>query len=78
MNNENIRNNRTEQSHSIFIGDKIERAVEIIGAESDDTTAWELSFAYADDEIQPDVELRGNYLYISVDMEDAVDMEDGE
>ncbi|GAA0196921.1 MULTISPECIES: hypothetical protein [Bacillati] len=59
----------TEQSHSIFVGDKIERAIEIIGEESDDVDKWELLSDYTHDDIQPKVELRGNYLHVSVDTE---------
>lgn len=56
-------------SHSIFIGDKIERSVEIIAEESDETTSWELLNAYADENLDVDVELRGNYLHVSVNTE---------
>lgn len=54
-------------AHEIYIGDKIETALEIIGKESDEYDEWELLNQYADDEIRPTVELRGNYLYVSVE-----------
>lgn len=62
-------NTDTTESHSIYIGDKIERAVEIIGEESDETTSWELLNDFADDEVNYTVRLRGNYLNVSVDID---------
>lgn len=52
--------------HEIYIGDKIERAIEIIGEESDEVNSWQLLDQYIDGNIQPRVELRENYLYVEV------------
>jgi hypothetical protein len=53
--------------HEIFIGDKIERALEIIEEENEEYYPGELLNKYADRETQPRVELRGNYLYVEVE-----------
>lgn len=62
-------NETVRQSHAIYIGGKIERAVEIIGEESEDLNGWELVNEHADGELKPDVELRGNYLHVTVETE---------
>jgi len=54
-------------SHSEFIGDKVEQAIETIAEESDEVTEWELLSAYADGDLEPDLYLEGNYLRVSVD-----------
>ncbi len=60
-------------SHEIFIGDKIVRALEIIGAESDEYDRWELIDAYGCGDLRPRLERRGNYLYVEVDTETLED-----
>lgn len=55
--------------HNIFIGDKIERSIEIIGEESDEHDSWELLSKYAEEGIDPQIELRGNYLRVSLEEE---------
>lgn len=57
------------QSHEIYIGGKIERAVEIIGEESDGLNEWQLVNEHADEKLHPSVELRGNYLHVTVEAE---------
>jgi hypothetical protein len=53
-------------AHSIYIGDKVERAVEIIGQESDKYNVWELRSKHTEDELDLNIELRGNYLRVEV------------
>ena len=56
-----------KEAHSIFIGDKVERALQIIEEESDSRYCGELQNKYADEEIEVSVELHGNYLNVEVD-----------
>ena len=55
------------QSHEIYIGDKIESALQILEEESDEYYHGELQNARADHELELEVELRGYYLHVSVD-----------
>lgn len=55
-----------EKAHSIFIGDEVERAIEIIEEENDEYYYSELVNAYADGELDVEVDLRGNYLRVKV------------
>lgn len=52
--------------HEIYIGDEIERAIEIIGQEAEKHNDYELLNQYADGELDVDVELRGNYLHVEI------------
>ena len=55
------------RQHNIFIGDKIERAVQVIGEEAEEYDSWDLQSKFADGELDVDVELRGNYLLVQVE-----------
>lgn len=54
------------KSHEIYIGEEVERAIEIIGEESEEHTSWGLLDRYADGNLDLDIELRGNYLRVIV------------
>lgn len=56
-------------THERFLGDEIERAIEIIGQDADGVNAWELLNAYADHEFEPELEPYGNYLHVEVPLE---------
>ena len=58
-----------EESTEIYIGDNIERAIEVIGEATDGVDAYQLMRDYADRKLSPDVELHGNYLYVTVDVD---------
>lgn len=54
------------ESHSEFIGDKIERSIEIIGQESEEHDEWELLNKYAVGNLDYDVMLEGDYIRVIV------------
>lgn len=55
-------------SHSHYIGDQVERAIEIIGEESDEYDVWELVNKYVEGELDYQVYLEGeNYIRVEIE-----------
>ena len=56
----------SKKTHSEYIGDKIERAIEVIEEENDEYYYGELLNQYADNELDVEVNHHGNYLQVTV------------
>jgi len=55
------------RQHNIFIGDKVEEAIRVIGEEANETDEYELVDQYGTGDLDVETELRGNYLLVRVE-----------